>query len=162
MRRVLALVGGRAQPDVLLRVRCNLALDLGYLHPFVVAGVLVEESLRSRPTFAPTRAIFVRGLLLAGAVARCWRGRSGTRGRRRADAEGQNKASHPAPAIVDFCMSRREFERFLDVPQWALCPSRPTKPVSSVWRSQASAKATQIRGKPVSIHDGWVQGERSA
>ena len=29
VRRVLALVGGRAQPDVLLRVRSDLALDLG-------------------------------------------------------------------------------------------------------------------------------------
>ncbi len=43
MRRVLALVGGRAQPDVLLRVRGDLALDLGHLHPLVVARVLVEE-----------------------------------------------------------------------------------------------------------------------
>ena len=46
MRRVLALVGGRAQPDVLLRVRSDLALDLGHLHPLVVAGVLVEEDCR--------------------------------------------------------------------------------------------------------------------
>ena len=43
MRRVLALVGGRAQPDILLRVRSDLALDLGHLHPLVVARVLVEE-----------------------------------------------------------------------------------------------------------------------
>ena len=46
VRRVLALVGGRAQPDVLLRVRSDLALDLGHLHPLVVAGVLVEEDCR--------------------------------------------------------------------------------------------------------------------
>ena len=46
MRRVLALVGGRAQPHVLLRVRGDLALDLGHLHPLVVAGVLVEEDCR--------------------------------------------------------------------------------------------------------------------
>ena len=44
VRRVLALVGGRAQPHVLLRVRRDLALDLGHLHPLVVAGVLVEEN----------------------------------------------------------------------------------------------------------------------
>ena len=43
MRRVLALVGGRAQPDVLLRVRSDLALDLGHLHSLVIARVLVEE-----------------------------------------------------------------------------------------------------------------------
>ena len=46
MRRVLALVGGRAQPDVLLRVRGDLALDLGHLHSLVVARVLVEEDCR--------------------------------------------------------------------------------------------------------------------
>ncbi len=40
VRRVLALVGGRAQPDVLLRVRSDLALDLGHLHALVIAGVL--------------------------------------------------------------------------------------------------------------------------
>ena len=43
VRRVLALVGGRAQPDVLFRVSRDLALDLGHLRPLVVAGVLVEE-----------------------------------------------------------------------------------------------------------------------
>ena len=46
VRRVLALVGGRAQPDVLLRVRGDLALDLGHLHSLVIAGVLVEEDFR--------------------------------------------------------------------------------------------------------------------
>ena len=46
MRRVLALVRGRAQPDVLLRVRSDLALDLGHLHSLVVARVLVEEDCR--------------------------------------------------------------------------------------------------------------------
>ena len=46
MRRVLALVRGRAQPDVLLRVRGDLALDLGHLHPLVVARVLVEKDSR--------------------------------------------------------------------------------------------------------------------
>ena len=46
VRRVLALVGGRAQPHVLLRVRGDLALDLGHLHPLVVARVLVEQDLR--------------------------------------------------------------------------------------------------------------------
>ena len=46
MRRILALVGGRAQPDVLLRVRGDLALDLGHLHSLVVARVLVEEDCR--------------------------------------------------------------------------------------------------------------------
>ena len=45
VRRVLALVGGRAQPDVLLRVRSDLALDLGHLHSLVVARVLVEQDL---------------------------------------------------------------------------------------------------------------------
>ena len=46
VRRVLALVGGRAQPHVLLRVRSDLALDLGHLHALVVARVLVEEDCR--------------------------------------------------------------------------------------------------------------------
>ena len=43
VRRVLALVGGSAQPHVLLRVRGDLALDVGHLHSLVVARVLVEE-----------------------------------------------------------------------------------------------------------------------
>ena len=46
VRRVLALVGGRAQPDVLLRVRSDLALDLGHLHSLVVARIFIKQDLR--------------------------------------------------------------------------------------------------------------------
>ena len=57
MRRVLALVGGRAQPHVLLLVRGNLALDLGHLHPLVVARVLDDEEREDSHEAEPRRRL---------------------------------------------------------------------------------------------------------
>ena len=54
VRRVLALVGGRAQPHVFLRVRSDLALDLGHLHPGRDLDVAALGALeRQRPLVEP-------------------------------------------------------------------------------------------------------------
>jgi len=138
--RGLAVAAARRVRDVARRVPVPVAVVL--LHVTLDRSVVVARRRRRRKQavagVAVVRrvtvavvlgvAVVVRGvLLLARAVARGRRGRRGGRGGRRADAEGQNEASHAnAPRVVKRPRTQDYIQKQQSTAQWRFfCLSTP-------------------------------------